>query len=273
MVDARRNAVLRTIAVGRSPLAVTVDEHVGRAFVLSAGPSHNGYSSGHSTVALLDTRSGAVLRTVPVGIGASALAVDARSGHAFVANSGEATVSMLDARTGTVVHTIAVGLHPGAIAVDARSGHVFVANAYDGSVSMLEARSGRVLRTLAVALSPWGIAVDQRADRVVVSTGEGLWPSTTPGRVLVLDGHTGRGLRTVAVGLGPTALAVEERSGHVFVADSYGPPAGDGGMSRLVAWSRPWLPAWGHQWLARLALPSHPSHGTAGSVSVLDVAR
>jgi hypothetical protein len=91
--------------------------------------------------------------------------------------------------------------------------------------------------------------------------------------VQVLDGHTGRGLRTVAVGLGPTALAVEERSGHVFVADSYGPPAGDGGMSRLVAWSRQWLPAWGHQWLARLALPSHPSHGTAGSVSVLDVAR
>src|ERR671933_2022024 len=100
MVDARRNAVVRTIAVGRRPLAVTVDEHVGHAFVLNVGPSHNGYSSGRSTVALLDTRSGAVLHTVPVGIGASALAVDARSGYAFVANSGDATVSMLDARTG-----------------------------------------------------------------------------------------------------------------------------------------------------------------------------
>jgi hypothetical protein len=44
-------------------------------------------------------------------------------------------------------------------------------------------------------------------------------------------------------------------------------------MSRLVAWSRHWLPAWGQQWLARLALPAHPSHVTAGSVSLLDLAR
>ena len=273
MVDARSDAVLRTIAVGPSPLAVTVDEHVGHAFVLNAGPSYNGYSSGYSTVDLLDTRSGAVLHTVSVGIGASALAVDARSGYAFVANSGDATVSMLDARTGTVVHTIAVGLHPDALAVDARSGHVFVANAYDGSVSMVEARSGRVLRTLAVALNPWSIAVDQRADRVLVSTGEELWPSATPGRVQVLDGRTGRRLRTVAVGLGPAALTVDERSGHVFVANSYGPPASPGSMSRLVAWSRQRLPAWGQQWLARLALPAHPSQGMAGSVSMLDVTR
>jgi hypothetical protein len=89
----------------------------------------------------------------------------------------------------------------------------------------------------------------------------------------VLDGRTGRRLRTVAVGLGPAALTVDERSGHAFVANSYGTPADPGGTSRLVTWSRRWLPAWGQQWLARLALPSHPSHIMAGSVSVLDVAR
>jgi YVTN family beta-propeller protein len=273
MVDARSAAVLRTIAVGPSPLAVTVDEHLGHAFVLNAGPRYHGYSSGYNTVNLLDTRSGAVLHTVSVGIGASALAVDARSGYAFVANSGDGTMSVLDARTGTVVHNVNLRLHPAALAVDARSGHVFVANAYDRSVSIVEARSGRVLRTLSVALNPWSIAVDQRADRVLVSTGGELWPSATPGRVQVLDGRTGRRLRTVAVGRGPAALTVDELSGHVFVANSYGTPAGPGGTSRLVAWSRQWLPAWGQQWLARLALPSHPSHIMAGSVSVLDVAR
>ena len=195
MVDARSDAVLRTIAVGPSPLAVTVDEQVGHAFVLNAGPRHNGFSSGYSTVDLLDTRSGAVLYTVSVGIGASAIAVDERSSYAFVANGGDGATSVLDARTGTVVHTVAVGLHPSAIAVDARSGHIFVANADDSSVSMVEARSGRVLHTLAVALNPWSIAVDQRADRVLVSTGEELWPSAMPGRVQVLHGRTGRRLR------------------------------------------------------------------------------
>jgi DNA-binding beta-propeller fold protein YncE len=172
-----------------------------------------------------------------------------------------------------VVHTIAVGLHPSALAVDARSGRVFVARNYDGSVSMVDARSGRVLRTMATDLTPWGIAVDQRAGRVLVSTGQGLWLSATPGRVQVLDGRTGRRLRTVAVGLGPDAMALDERSGHVFVANSSGTPASPSGMSRLVAWSRPWLPPWGQWWLARLAPPAPATRRTAGSVSVLDGTR
>jgi YVTN family beta-propeller protein len=121
MVDARSGAVLRTIPVGPNPLAVTVDEHVSHAFVLGGGLWHNEYLSGRSTVALLDTRSGAVLRTVSVGIGANAIAVDERSGYVCVANSGDGTLSVLDARTGTIVHTVAVGLHPCALAVDARS--------------------------------------------------------------------------------------------------------------------------------------------------------
>jgi YVTN family beta-propeller protein len=235
-----------------------------------------GIGCGPSTVDLLDTRSGAVLRTVSVGIGASAIAVDERSGYVFVSNTGDATVSMLDARTGTVVQTMAVGRHPGALTVDARHGHVFVANNLDHSVSMVEARSGRVLRTVAVALNPWSLAVDPRADRVLVSTGQGLWPSwpsATSGRLQVLDGRTGRHLRTVAVGLGPAALAVDKRSGHVFVANSVGTPTSLGGISRLVAWSRHWLPAWGQRWLARLA-PSPPSMDVLpGTMTVLDPSR
>ena len=92
-------------------------------------------------------------------------------------------------------------------------------------------------------------------------------------RSLWTDTITGRRLRTVAVGLGPAALAVDERTGHVFVANSYGTPASPGGVSRLVAWSRPWLPAWGQQWLARLAQPPPPLRTLPGTVTVLDLSR
>ena len=56
---------------------------------------------------------------------------------------------------------------------------------------------------------------------------------------------------TLAVDPGATvhhALAVDARSGHVFVANNYGTPASPSVLSRLVAWSRPWLPAWGQQY-------------------------
>jgi DNA-binding beta-propeller fold protein YncE len=147
-----------------------------------------------------------------------------------------------------------------------------VANDVDRSVSMVEARSGRVLRTIAVDLKPWGIAVHQRRNRVVVLTSEEFMPGAA-GQVQVLEGRTGRRLHTVAVGLGPAALAVEERSGHVFVANSYGTPAGDGSMSRLVAWSRHWLPAWGQRWLRRLAHSVPPTDTLPGTVTVLDLSR
>jgi DNA-binding beta-propeller fold protein YncE len=122
--------------------------------------------------------------------------------------------------------------------------------------------------TTAVVPYPDTLAIATKPGRVFVAS------SVTPsGRMDVLDAGTGRLLRTVAVSRGSHALAVNERSGHVFVANSYGTPAGDGSMSRLVAWGRSWLPAWGHRWLSRLALPSHPSRVVADSVSVLDVAQ
>ena len=68
---------------------------------------------------------------------------------------------------------------------------------------MVEARSGRVLRTIDVDLNPWDIAVDQHADRTFMSTGQGLWPSATPGRVQVLDGRTGRRCARCTAALSP----------------------------------------------------------------------
>jgi hypothetical protein len=122
-------------------------------------------------------------------------------------------------------------------------------------------------------MAPLALGVAAAYYVVVVRTGQGQWPSTTPGRVQVLDGRTGRRLRTVAVGRGPAALAVEERSDHVFVANSYGTPTDPGSMSRLVAWGRSWLPAWGPRWLARLAQPPPSLRTQPGTVTVLDPSR
>src|SRR5690349_730749 len=66
-----------------------------------------------------------VLRTIAVGQSPAALAVDERTGRAFVVNSGDNTVSVLDTRTATLLRTIGVGWAPLTIAVDERAGRVF----------------------------------------------------------------------------------------------------------------------------------------------------
>ncbi len=60
-----------------------------------------------------------VTATVPVGRGASRVAVDPGIHAVFVANFGEHTVSVIDAQTHTVTATVQVGRWPNDVAVEA----------------------------------------------------------------------------------------------------------------------------------------------------------
>lgn len=174
-----------------------------------------------------------VLRTIAVGQSPAALAIDERTGRAFVVNSGDNTVSVLDTRTATLLRTVGVGWAPLTIAVDEQAGRVFVVNASarylaTGSVSVLDATSGRLIETTAVGLTPYAIAIDQRAGRVfVLATGAG---PRGLGRLSVLDAATGRLVQTFVTGrndaplLSAAMLAVDARTQRLFAV--IGSPSG-----------------------------------------------
>src|SRR5438552_4377263 len=128
MLDVARGRLVRTVPAGTMPVAVAVDERTARAFVVASNTSRLGVELGPGTVSVLDTRTGALLRTVTVGYEADAVAVDAPTYHVFVANGDGASVSILDAGSGRVLRTVAVGLAPGPIAVDTATRRVFVAS-------------------------------------------------------------------------------------------------------------------------------------------------
>jgi YVTN family beta-propeller protein len=222
---ASAGSMVRTIAVGRNPLAVAVDERIGRAFILN--------NAGNS-VSMLDTATGTLLGTMAVGRDPLALAVDERTGHVFVANNdlglqdqlslalnccprGKGSVTVLDARSGAIQRTVRVGLSPLAIALDERVGRAFVVSYgrdnRTGRLSALDTHSGTVVRTVTVGLLPQGVAVDERTGRVFVA-GE---DSSGLGDVSVLDVMSGRLVRSVTVGQAPGAIAVDQRTGRAFV--------------------------------------------------------
>lgn len=178
-----------------------------------------------------------ILRTVPVGINPGPIAIDSRTGRAFVVNDGQyggpdGSVSVLDTATGKVLHSVPVGVAPAAIAVDVSSGRVFVVNSQlhsskgpQGTVSMLDARDGRLLRTIRVGAIPFDVVVDEGTNQAFILN------SYLPGytdvkganaNVSVLDATTGRVLRTVDLGPNPApflgrALALDARRHVVFV--------------------------------------------------------
>ncbi len=204
--------------VGRQGIAI--DERTGRVFVVNAGYA----SQGRGNVAVLDARSGRLLRTTPVGLYPVAAVTDERAGRVFVLNGGlnldvPGTVSVLDARDGRLLRTVGVEKHPLAAAVDEAMGRVFVAsigdtgNGYAATVAVLDAASGRVLRTVPVGNSPEAVAVDARLGRVYVA---GDYQLKT------LDAETGAVLRTVTVGNHPHDALVDARAGRVFLDEADG---------------------------------------------------
>src|SRR5919204_6229095 len=75
--------VLTTIAVGRLPWRVVVDEQSRRAFVVNRGDG---------TVSVLDSATGMLLRTLAVGADPVAAAGDERAGRGFLGHGGGGTV-------------------------------------------------------------------------------------------------------------------------------------------------------------------------------------
>jgi len=90
MLDRQSGLVLRTIPVGQFPLAVALDARRGRVYVVSRDSASSFNPTDTGSVSVIDTRMGAVLRTIPVGVDPVAVAVDVDSGRVFVVTRGGA---------------------------------------------------------------------------------------------------------------------------------------------------------------------------------------
>ncbi len=199
----------------RDPV-LAVDERAGHVVMVSSAPDTSPYASLQGRVAVFDGRSGARLRTTTLRGEPAALAVDARTGRAFVsvgALKGDGYVALFDTTSGRLARTVSVGVDPRRVVTDTRAGRVFVINSGSASVSVLDAQTGAPVATAPVGALPWALTVDEQTGRVFVANQSG--PST----VSVLDATSGHLLRTVRAGANSTAVAVDARTSRVFVAN------------------------------------------------------
>ncbi len=88
MLDVRRGVVRKTIAVGAHPVMLAVDERRRRLVCISASLLSAGSATSPGRMSVLDVRSGAVLSSVTIGWGPTAVALDERMGRALIANVG-----------------------------------------------------------------------------------------------------------------------------------------------------------------------------------------
>lgn len=159
VIDALTGKILHTVAVGKNPISMAVDEATGHAFVCN---------NGSDSVSMLDASSGHVLHTTHTSTPAL-VTVDQQTSRAFVLN-GDGGVTVLNTQTGTVAHALPSGTIGLAVAaaVDQHKSRVFVTDSLGNKVSVIDGSTGRLLRMIPVGNSPDQLAIDEQTGRAFI---------------------------------------------------------------------------------------------------------
>jgi YVTN family beta-propeller protein len=104
-----------------------------------------------NTVAVLDTDSKQVLRTIPVPAGPHGLVITPDGAKVFVSSDGASTVSVIDTVTDQVVDTIDVGPTPHGLAISPDGREVLVSGFGTNQAEVLDTSSDQVVGRVSVA--------------------------------------------------------------------------------------------------------------------------
>lgn len=164
----------------------------------------------NDALAVLDAETGALVRSVHLGVEPIAAVISGDSRTAYVSILGGAkptarqpsarqccdprseavrvdergmamggSVSVVDLARGTVVKDISVGRHPTALMLDDRGGHLYVAEGVSDSVSVIDTRRNAIETSIPIApfrerqtgIAPTALALSPRGDTLYVALG------------------------------------------------------------------------------------------------------
>lgn len=166
---------------------------------------------GGGQAVVFDASTLAVLRRIPAGDDADAVAIDPATGRALIADGDPGTVSVVDPVAGRLVATVSAGEGLEYIAV--AEGRAFVAGKDKGDVVVIDPEAAKVVAhwPMPDCTKPHGLAVDPVGHRVFVGC--------INTKLVVLDSRDGRVVATMPIGRGSDALAWDPVRRRLFSAN------------------------------------------------------
>lgn len=206
ILQAKDDALIATVAVGKAPSAVAVHSTTHTAYVAN---------SGSASVSILDLNANKVSGTIHLSANPWELAIDPQANRLYATVTGN-QVAVIDTTTKATVATIAVGDTPTRMAIDPAAGRLYVTNYVAGTVSVIDTTSPAVIETISVDANPYGVAVNPAVGRLYVT-------HQTSNKVSVIDTATQQPLASATVGFLPTGVTFNPNDDKVYVASSMAP--------------------------------------------------
>ena len=213
IIDSATNTVVAMFDQGDRGDGIAITHKHHRAYV-----AHFGFS-GPGSVAVIDTRTGAVIATIPTPIAAHSLAIAPDGKLVFVTSELADSVFVIESKDNILTDVIPVGRHPDRLAVSPEGDRVYVANAFSDTVSVIDTETRTVVDTVVLppfpmAGRPFGVAVSPSGDFVYVT-------NQNAATVSVIDAATDTVVATISVTFAPQEIAITPDGAFAVVASGF----------------------------------------------------
>ncbi len=153
-----------------SPLEILLSPDEARIYVLCQQTEE---------VRVLNARTHATVRVIPVGRVPRGMALSATGGRLFVTNSWDDTLSVIDTKSLAVIATWNVGAEPSGVVEDRAGNQIFVANRISNDIAVLDARTGVEKKRLMAGRGASYLTLSPDGKRIYATH---VYPNATPHR-------------------------------------------------------------------------------------------
>src|SRR6185312_12459947 len=179
-------------------------------------------NSAHGTLSVLDTTTGAVTATIPVGQpevgGQNGPFISPDGKQLYVTHNLDGTATVISTATDSVVATIPLGKEPFSITFSPDSSRAYVTHGDEGTLTVISTATGQVAATLRVGESR-RVPQPNPIPSTMTPAGKHLYINNTDGTLSVITTGTGAASATIDVGTGPGEIAFTPDGKDAYVAN------------------------------------------------------
>lgn len=279
VIDLGSGQVVATIRLGKRPRGIRLNPQGSALYVALSGSPFAPPGVDEKTlpppdrsadgIGVVDVRTLALVRTIPVGTDPEQLAISTDGGRLFVANEDAATVSVVSEADGKLEATVKVGGEPEGVELSPDGSVVYATSEEDGEVYAIDAATAKVIGRLPVPPRPRSTAFLPDGSKAYVTSENGHAVAVVDARkhrvlrTIPLPGENARAMGAVASPDGRYVYVTTGRGKTVVTLDT----ATDKPTSSMEVGPRPWGIA-----ISPDGQTLYTANGPSNDVSIVDVA-
>ena len=268
VIDAAADKVIDTIMTGGRPRGIRISANNKHAYVAVSTPLNTKPKPGDDRVCVYDTSSGALIRTIQVGVDPEQLAIDQDERRLYVSNEDTGTATVIDIANGKVPATLVTGIEPEGASISPDGRWVYVTAETSNTVTVIDTSSLTVADTILVGARPRDTAFSPDGSRAYVSAEIGQ-------SITVIDVETHKVINTVSLAyiadVKPVGMAVSSYCSTLYIANGRAntvtllETSGFSILKTIAVGQRVWGIA-----LSRTKNKVYAANGLSNDVSVID---